>query len=881
MLRIRWTFLLAGPLVFIILFLPTLVNLYAEYLWFEEVEYTSVFLTILKTKLALFVLGAAVFFFIALVNFKKAAKNVFENSKFSGLVLIAALLFGLFMGFVTSFGWDIVLRFINQVPFGSADPIFNKDIGFYFFSLPFYIYIKNVLLIGFFFIALVTVGLYMFLGGALVKDEDSSTYRFEMPSLNWNYVSHVLVIAGIILILFGIGSLLNRYSILYSEIGAVYGAGYTDVKVRLPLITTTAALFFAVAIASFVAVRYNDIKWPVLGVGLLLLVSITGNSAAGFVQQYKVTPDEYTLEKPYLSHNIEFTRAAYDLEDIEEVEFPANYNLTFSDIEKNSKTIDNVRLWDWKPLKRTYEQVQLIRTYYDFYDVDIDRYNINGDYKQVMLSAREVNPEFLPERTWVNEHLVYTHGYGLSMSPVRYISSEGLPVLYIKDIPPKSEYFDIERPEIYYGEITSNYVVVNSKTEEFDYSKGDENIYTKYQGAGGIQLSSLLRRATMAMRYNSLKLFLSDSVTSESKIMMHRNIEERVRAIAPFLMYDRDPYFVTSGGRLYWILDGYTISDRYPYSETSGNINYIRNSVKVVIDAYDGKTRFYVMEDEPIINVYEEIFPQLFLPFSEMPDDLKGHIRYPEDLFTIQASKYLTYHMLDTRVFYNREDQWEVPQEIYEGTRIAMEPYYLITRLPGEEKEEFMLLLPFTPRAKNNMIGWMAARGDLENYGERVVYVFPKDKLIYGPIQVEARIDQDTDISQDFTLWSQSGSRVVRGNLLVIPIEDSLLYVEPVYLRSEQEDALPELKRIIVSFGDKLTMQETLEESLSVVFGAEVPEIAPPQIEVPGEEKTTEDLITEALGHYQRAQEHLKEGNWSAYGEDLDKLEAILVELNP
>ena len=881
MLRMRWTFLLAALLVFI-MFIPALASLYAEYLWFGEVAYVSVFLTILKTKLTLGALGAAVFFLIALLNFKKAAENAPGNSSFSRFVPIAALAFAIFMGFATSFGWEVFLRFINQVPFGSADPIFNKDIGFYFFSLPFYIYIKNLLLVGFFLIGLLTLGFYMFFAGALVRDEDAATYRFEMPDLNWTYISHMLVIAGIIFVLFGIGNLLDRYSILYSARGAVYGAGYTDIKVQLPLITTTAVLFFVAAILSFAAARYHDIKWPVFGVVLLLVVSITGNSGAGFVQQYKVTPDEYNIEKPYLSHNIKFTREAYDLDDIEEVEFPVNYNLTVSDLEENMQTIDNIRLWDWKPLKRTYEQVQLIRTYYDFNDVDIDRYDINGDYKQVMLSAREINPDFLPERTWVNEHLVYTHGYGLAMSPVRYISSEGLPVLYIKDIPPKSDYFDIERPEIYYGEITSNYVVVNSKTEEFDYSKGDENIYTKYQGAGGIELSSMFRRAVMAMKYNSLKLFLSDSVTSESRVMMHRNIEDRVKAIAPFLIYDRDPYVVTSGGRLYWIIDGYTVSDRYPYSELSGNINYIRNTVKVVIDAYDGKTSFYVIEDEPIINAYEKIFPQLFLPFSEMPDDLKRHVRYPKDLFTVQASKYLVYHMLDTRVFYNKEDQWEIPQELYEGDRINMEPYYLITRLPGTESEEFILLLPFTPRAKNNMIAWMAAKGDMENYGQRIVYVFPKDKLIYGPIQIEARIDQDPEISQDFTLWGQAGSRVIRGNLLVIPIEDSLLYVEPVYLRSEQEGALPELKRVIVSFSDRLTMQDTLEESLSVVFGAE--ELAPVPSEVvivPKEERTQEDLISEALEHYQKAQQYLKEGNWSAYGEELDKLEAILTELNP
>jgi uncharacterized membrane protein (UPF0182 family) len=886
MARLKLSFLLAALIAFIMLF-PTLANFYAEYLWFSEVGYTSVFLTILKTKIALGALGAVVFFPIALLNFRKAAKNAMGSDSFNGIALGIAVLFALFMGFVTSFAWDTYLRFGAQAAFGIADPIFSKDIGFYIFSLPFYVYLKNMLLVGFVIIGLGTVGFYMFMGGALTSDEESGTYRFEMPSLNWDYVTHVLVLGSVILFLMGVGNLLNRYSILYSERGAVYGAGYTDINVQLPLITTLAALFFVASIATLLAARTYDIKWSFIAIVLLFFVGFVGNSSAGFLQQYKVTPDEYNLEEPYLAHNIKFTRAAYDLEDTEVVKFPANTNLTITDIEANSQTIDNVRLWDWKPLRRTYEQLQLIRTYYDFSDVDIDRYQINEDYKQVMLSPRELNPELLPQKTWVNEHLVYTHGYGIAMSPVRYVSPEGLPLFYVKDIPPKSDFFDIGRPEIYYGERATSYIIVNSNTEEFDYSRGDaaegeaDEVYTKYAGVGGIELSSAFRRAIMAFRFNTLKLFVSDSVTNKSRIMMHRNIEDRVNTIAPFLKYDRDPYIVTSGGRLYWIIDAYTVSDRYPYSEPTGSINYIRNPVKVVIDAYSGETNFYVIEDEPLINVYSKIFPDLFKPFSEMPDDLKKHVRYPEDLFSIQASKYLVYHMKKTRIFYNKEDQWEVPQELYEGNRITMEPYYLITRLPGEDHVEFILLLPFTPRSKPNMVAWMAARGDQEYYGEKVVYEFPKNKLIFGPIQIEARIDQDPDISQDFTLWSQSGSKVIRGNLLVIPIEGSLLYVEPVYLSSDQPDALPELKRVIVAFGDTLTMQDTLEESLAVVFGAAAPDIkpTPPAETEPGDETQT-DLPAQALEHYKKAQEYLKDGDWSAYGEELDKLEAILNQLN-
>jgi uncharacterized membrane protein (UPF0182 family) len=886
MVRLKLSFLLGALVAFILLF-PSLANLYAEYLWFGEVGYTSVFLTIIKTKIALGAAGAAVFFPIALINFRKAAKNATGNDSFNGIALGLAVLFALFMGFVTSFAWDTYLLYLNQSAFDLADPIFAKDIGFYFFSLPFYVYLKNILIMGFFLIGIGTVGFYMFIGGALVSDEESGTYRFEMPSLNWNYISHVLALGAVVLFLMGIGALLNRYSVLYSDRGAVYGAGYTDINVQLPLITTMAALFFISAIACAVSARTYNIKWPVMALALLMVVNITGNSAAGFIQQYKVTPDELNLEEPYLANNIKFTRAAYDLEDTEVVKFPAEESLSIEDIEANSQTIDNIRLWDWKPLKRTYEQVQLIRTYYDFSDVDIDRYHLNGDYKQVMLSPREINPELLPQKTWVNEHLVFTHGYGIAMSPVRYVSPEGLPLFYIKDIPPKSDFFDITRPEIYYGERATSYIIVNSKTEEFDYSRGDaaegesDEVYTKYEGAGGIELSSTFRRAIMALRYNTFKLFVSDSVTSESRIMMHRNIKDRVENIAPFLRYDRDPYIVTSEGKLYWIIDAYTVSEDYPYSEPTGSINYIRNPVKVVIDAYSGATTFYVVEDEPLINAYQKIFPDLFKPFSKMPDDLKNHIRYPEDLFSIQASKYLVYHMNETRIFYNKEDQWEIPQELYEGNQITMEPYYLITRLPGEEKEEFILLLPFTPRGKPNMIAWIAARGDLANYGEKVVYEFPKNKLIFGPIQIEARIDQNPDISQDFTLWGQSGSRVIRGNLLVIPIEDSLLYVEPVYISSEQEDALPELKRVIVAFGDTLTMQESLEESLAVIFGVAAPEIAPtpPAQTTPGD-RTQGELAVQALEHYRLAQEHLKDGDWASYGEELRKLEAILNELN-
>ncbi|MDI6654621.1 MAG: UPF0182 family protein [Candidatus Hydrothermarchaeota archaeon] len=859
----KWLGYLLGIVVALSLFAPALAGFYTEYLWFVEVGYLSVFLTVLKSKFVLAAIAAAFFFVFGFLNFRLVLKNSLamrgEGSefRFASLAFVLVLLFSLLMGFSASTGWDVTLRYLNQVPFGSADPIFNKDISFYFFTLPFYQFVLAVLFFGVAALTLIISGIYLLFGGFIVLEGrgeiPSTQMRFEMPRFSKEAMAHLLALGSLILILKGFGYVLDRYSILYSARGAVYGAGYADVNIQLPFIGALVVASFVAALGFLIAAKTQNIKFA-LGVALVVVLSILSGFAQGIVQQYRVSPDEYNIEKPYLEHNIKFTRAAYDLDSIREIEFPANYDLTIEDINRNRLTIDNIRLWDWRPLKRTYVQVQLIRTYYDFSDVDIDRYSVNGEYRQVMLSGREINVKLLPERTWVNEHLVFTHGYGAAMSPVREVSKEGLPVFYIQDVPPKSEFFEITRPEIYFGELTENYVLVKTKTEEFDYPKGDENVYTTYQGSGGIELSSLTRKAAMAARFSTLKLFVSESITPESRIIFYRNIKDRVNNIAPFLSYDEDPYIVVSDGRLFWIQDAYTVSDRYPYSEPYNRINYIRNSVKVVIDAYDGETNFYVVDEkDPLIKVYMKIFPELFKPFSAMPQNLMEHVRYPEGLFSIQVAKYSTYHMNEARVFYNKEDVWEVPEELYEGTRIKMEPYYLITKLPGEAKEEFILLLPFTPREKNNMIAWLAARSDQPHYGEKIVYMFPKDKLVYGPIQIEARIDQDPDISQLFTLWSQAGTRVIRGNLLTIPIKDSLLYVEPIYLRAEQKDALPQLKRVIIIFGDRLTMQETLEKSLSVIFGEVPEEVKPPTLD---EEKLP--AVDEALQQYEKARAELE-----------------------
>jgi len=866
-----------------ILLLPAGIGLYTDYLWFVNIGYVSVFLTILETKIVLWAIGTAIFFIFTYFNVKMALKNSMNKEiQLTGLTLLLVFIFSLFMGLVASAGWEVVLRYVDQMPFNLSDPVFSKDIGFYVFTLPFYLYAKNVLFLGLVGVGLGVFGVYFMSSGGLVRDsEDYGNFRLEIPLFSNKATNHLLLLGGLAFILVAVGYFLDRYSILYSARGAIYGAGYTDVNVDLPVKTLMTVLSVIVAVLFFASIKLKQVKLPAAGVALLFIVSILGGALAGVIQQYKVTPDESNLEKPYIIDNIKFTKEAYGLADLKEVAFPANYNLSFEDIVENSKTIDNIRLWDWRPLRTTYEQKQEIRTYYDFNDVDVDRYDINGSYTQVMLSARELNSKLLTETSWVNTNLAFTHGYGVSMSPVRDVAKEGLPLMYVEDIPPKSPFFNISEPGIYYGELTNEYAIIKTTTKEFDYPNGTENVFGTYEGKGGVELSSIFKRIIIAANFGSINILVSNSIKSDSRILFYRNIKERVSIIAPFLIYDSDPYVVLSDGRIYWMIDAYTVTDRYPYSEPYSRINYIRNSVKVVIDAYDGSVDFYVFdENDPIIQTYSNVFKDLFKPSTDMPEDLRSHVRYPEDLFSIQALKYAVYHMNDPGVFYNKEDVWQVPKEKYEDQTIKMEPYYLITKLPGEEKEEFIILLPFTPKGKPNMIAWMAARSDSPYYGEKIVYNFQKGELIYGPIQIEGRIDQNPDISELFTLWGQGGSKVIRGNLIVIPIENSLLYVEPIYIRAtEAEGSIPELKRVIVAFGDRLAMEDTLDDALAAVFNVKT--AAPLEVKQRVGTKTaiSKELIDNAIFYYKESQKYLKEGNWTGYGTSLQKLNETLWEL--
>ncbi len=881
-------------ILFAFLLIAFIGKFYIPLIWLKSVGYVSVFWKILLTQVFVGLFFIILFFLLSYTNFNYARRYAptiqiefteqdgirpemqfykslqgFQLSKKVVLGFSAAL--SIFMGISESVNWEKILIFLNQVSMGINEPVFGKDVGFYLFSLPFLEYFRNWLSFALGLILLIVVLVYF------VK----RTIRYEHRKIHIEppVKFHISLLLGVYLLLQAAYFWINARKILYSTQGAVYGAGYTDIHVSLLAFRVSMFLCIAAAVVVIVYSRKEEIRLPLISiVSVVVVYLLLAGVLPGIVQRVTVAPNELDRERPYLINEIELTRKAFGLDKIIEEDFPFEGSLSYADIQNNPETINNIRLWDWRPLEQTFNQIQAIRLYYEFFGVDIDRYYLNGNYQQVMISARELNNKKLASeaQTWVNERLTFTHGYGAVVTPVNRVEADGLPHLSIKDIPPVSSVdLHISRPEIYYGERVENYVIVNTENREFDYPKGNENVYTHYQGTGGVPISSLLCRLLFTIQFRDVNILLTGSFTSESRIMLYRNVVDRAMKVAPFLVYDRDPYIVISDdGRLYWIQDAYTVSSHFPYSRPYNKMfNYIRNSVKIIVDAYNGDIDFYIVEPEdPIIRVYQNIFPGLFKNIDEMPDDLRRHLRYPVDLFKVQAEMYSTYHMQNPDVFYNKEDYWNIPNEIYATEEIVLEPYYLIAKLPGFEKEEFILITPFTPTNKNNMIAWLAARNDGEEYGKMLVYKFPKDKLIYGPMQLEALIDQDSEISQQITLWSQSGSTVIRGNLLAIPIEDSVLYAEPLYLRAEKGE-IPQLRRVIVSDGVNLTMDTNLERALRRLFDRPVDEKSEIMLQ---EGVTLNDFIKNAIKYYMEAKDASREGNWALYGQRLNQLEETL-----
>jgi len=894
---------LIGPILIVFVILGVLsqaLPLYTDYLWFQEVKLASVFTTILWTKVALALAAGLAFAAVVYVNVYLAARSTASDvlvelddpfglpsrlviePLFRKFLLPGALVLGFLAGSQAAGQWETFLRFVNAQPFNVQDPLFGRDVGFYVFRLPF--------LQTLYAWAMTALGLTFLLVVATTVLHRGIQITPRGPRVASHARAHLLTLGALILLVKAGGYYLDTYDLLFSARGIIFGAGYSDINAQLPALRVLTILSLVCAAICIWQIGRRGIRPVFIALAVLLVGNIIGLGIyPTLLQRFRVVPNEVVAERPYIEQNIKFTRMAYGLDRIQEEEFPAEETLTAEDLRKNDATIKNIRLWDHRPLLVTYAQLQEIRTYYRFVDVDNDRYMVDGQLRQVMLSARELSYPNLPSRIWINEHLTYTHGFGVVMGPVNRITPEGLPDFWIKDIPPASTGpIKVARPEVYYGEIGNEYVFVKTRAQELDYPAGDKNVYSNYAGEGGVPIQSFLRKILFALRFGDVKIVLSNDIIGESRVMYYREIGERVKKAAPFLQFERDPYLVIGqDGRLFWIIDAYTTSNQFPYSEpVRGMGNYIRNSVKAVVDAYNGSLAFYLSEpDDPVVKAYAQAFPGLFQPLSAMRADLRPHIRYPQGFFAIQARMFATYHMRDPQVFYNKEDLWNIPRKTIEGQEREMESYYTIMRLPGEKIEEFILLTPFNPSKKDNMIAWMAARSDGPHYGKLIAYIFPKQKLIYGPRQIEARIDQDAFISQQLSLWSQRGSQVIRGSLLAIPIERSLLYVEPLYLAAEK-GSLPELKRVIVAFGNQIAMEENLEASLAQIFDgpgkqrivarAEAPQAPGP---ASGGPESIRGLVDQAWQQYARAQEFLRQGNFAGYGDEVKRLEGTLKAL--
>ncbi|MBP1691459.1 MAG: hypothetical protein H6Q32_811, partial [Bacteroidetes bacterium] len=702
--------------------------------------------------------------------------------------------------------------------------------------------------------------------------------------------AHASLLLALLFLLLSGSAYLNRYALLLSGHELMFGANYADLHARSPLLS----LLVIVSLVSAILWIYNAFaatnRPAFIAVAVYLAVMLAANIYPMLLQNFLVSPNELSREQPQIEHHIGATLRAYGLDKVQGRELLVDKPLMPQDIQANEATIRSIRLWDHEPLLDAFSQIQEIRTYYKFVAVDNDRYSINNAPQQMMLSPREMESTSLPERNWINEHLSYTHGYGLTLGPVNRVTTEGLPVLQVQDIPPRSSEaaFAIQRPEIYFGELTRGYVAVKTDAKEFDYPSGAENVYTTYAGTGGIPVQSFFRKLLFAFYFRDINIVLSPMLNADSRFLFFRDIRTRLSRTVPFLLLDQDPYMVISQGRLFWIQDAYTTGDRYPYSIPMRGIgNYIRNSVKIVVDAYNGTVDLYVADPaDPVVQVYQRIFPGVFRPLAEMPEDLRAHVRYPEDIFRIQTLIYSIYHMTDPQVFYNKEDQWEVPVVGPSEGAGAMSPYYIVMRLPGGSEEEFILMLPFTPRGKDNLSAWMVGRSDGEHYGEMVVYRFPKQKLVFGPKQIVARINQDPEISRQLSLWDQRGSQAHMGTLLVIPIEESLIYVRPLYLRAES-GKIPELKRVIVAYENTIAMEETLEGAIDRIFRADVLGTAetaaagaqPPAGAAGAVPSGLPEMIGEAMAVYDRAVQAQRQGDWARYGEELKRLGAILSDL--
>ncbi len=884
-----------------------------DYLWFKEVGYTETFLTKIKAQVMIGIPIFVVLTILLYIFIKKLKKKYDEESEIINInkkfnlymkIISVGISFLITVNIVSNM-WFEILQYLNGGNFGLTDPVFNNDISFYVFKLPLINTMVNSIISLLFVLVVVIV---LFYGYLAIKDsvkniseqfenvQQFPRQQIDLSSiLNKKFAEKIIgqisILGVLIFVFLSFRYVLRSYDLLYSQLGRVFGAGYTDINITLNLYRILVVGCLVAAITFFIGARKRNVKTALFVPALLIIITIIGTGVAGAVENFIVEPDQLSKETKYMEYSIKSTQHAYSLEDVNIVQFPANNNLTIENIKNNEEVIDNIRINDREPLIQVYNQLQGIRPYYVFNDVDVDRYVIDGVYKQVFLSARELDQTRLNEqaKTWVNQYLKYTHGYGITLSPVNMVNPQGQPEMQVKNIPPTTNTdFVINRPEIYFGEKTNDYIIVNTDEKEFDYPSGADNVENFYEGEAGINLS-FVNRLLFSIREASYRVLISNNIDSNSKILINRNIIQRVFEIAPFMYFDPDAYVVVNqdDGKLYWVIEGFTVSNRYPYSQPTDkfiegmNVNYLRNSVKVVIDAYDGSIDFYIVdESDPIIQTYDKIFKDLLKPIDDMPEGIRSHIRYSQAYFDVQSDMYRLYHIENPTVFFGREDYWDLANEKYMNN--GEEPAgssYLMFKLPGEDDVEFLLTNQYTPQNKDNMIALLAARNDGENYGELILYEFPKTKTIPGPNMIETKIDQDTVISSQLTLWSQVGSTVLRGNTLVVPIEDSLLYVEPIYLKSDTESNFPEMKMVVVSFGDTILMEPTLDRAIERLFGISADK--PPQRPEPEyDDSNINDLINQANEVFNDANEASKTGNWAEYGRKLEELEKVLNQLN-
>lgn len=895
-------------IILAVMFFGRIVEFFVDMQWFESTGHASVFWNLFWGKLMSGLFMAALWLVPAGLNLYLLGRlrrslpliirnGVIEHPKSAPSLSFPAWITAIVSLFMFSWGvssYESFMCFFNRHEFGVADPVFNFDASFYVFSLPFIRNILAVLFGGVLGIILLDLFFYLFMRG-----RDAIPVNFNLPVPIKKHVlgcfSYMFVVFACWLFFERFGFLCDKDALVTREC-IVNGVLFTDLYGRIPCSLALVILSLLCAVFVFGDLKTKNWRHVAVSFGGFFAALFLLLYAYPFVlQKFFVAPSELTKERPFIERNITATRTAFGLDRFRELSHPGNDSLSLEKVKRNGPTIRNIRMWDDKPLLEAYSELQEIRTYYEFFDVDFDRYVVDGEYRQTMISPRELSAARIPDRKWINETFTYTHGYGACMGPVNCSGPDGLPEFFIKDIPPVSKHgLKIDNPAIYYGEITDGYRIVNSNESEFDYPSGDDNIYCSYKGKGGVKIGGILNRLLFSSYFGDIKILISSEIRDESRILFHRRIAEMAGLLTPFVSYDADPYMVVSEGRLYWMMDGFTTSSKYPYSEKFDGVNYVRNSVKVVADAFNGTMSFYVSEpDDPIIKTCSSAFPGLFRPISEMPGDLRKHLRYPESMLKLQASVYARYHMTDVKVFYNQEDLWKISSakesdenSTYNRGRGAahdgMNPYYTILKLPGRdsEKEEFVLMLPFSPARKANMISLIAARCDEPHYGEVSVFEFPKDKLIFGPQQIDSRIDQDPEISKQLTLWTQGGSNAVRGKLLVIPIEDSLLYVEPLFLAASS-GKIPQLKKVFVVCGDKVAMEDNLESALEKVFsgGTPGPSIADPVKSKPQDplsigtgEESVRSLVLEASEHLERAKRAQRNDDWAVYGSEMKAL---------